>query len=162
VDISPRAVEFCRRHHHVPGLSFVHGDAERLPAEDGRFDVVVNLESSHGYGSLPRFFGEVRRVLRPGGYFAYADHRHRLQLDGWFAEIGGSGLERLAGEDITDGVTRALDLDDARKRDLLERRSPRLLRSALGEFAALRGSAAYRRFAERDSRYWTFLFRKPA
>ena len=36
-------------------LSFVHGDAENLPFEEGEFDVVINVESSHSYPNLKRF-----------------------------------------------------------------------------------------------------------
>ena len=73
VDFSPKAVEFCRRKHTIDGLSFVVGDAESLPFEDASFDAVINVESSHCYGSLAAFFGQVKRVLRPGGHFLHAD-----------------------------------------------------------------------------------------
>ena len=31
VDFSARAIRYCRKQHHLEGLSFVHGDAEALP-----------------------------------------------------------------------------------------------------------------------------------
>ena len=49
------------------------GDAEHLPFDDESFDVVTNLESSHTYPDLRAFLGEVRRVLRPGGWFLHTD-----------------------------------------------------------------------------------------
>src|SRR5207253_3061036 len=73
IDISSRAIAFCRRVHSVPGLGFQQGDAEALPCPAAAFDVVLNVESSHCYGSLPAFLDEVFRVLRPGGYFLWAD-----------------------------------------------------------------------------------------
>ena len=73
IDISPRAIAFCRRIHLVPGLSFRPGDAEALPCPAEAFDVVLNVESSHCYGSMPTFLNEVFRVLVPGGYFLWAD-----------------------------------------------------------------------------------------
>src|SRR5204863_875878 len=69
IDFSAKAIAFCNRVHAVPGLTFQQGDAESLPCETGTFDVVLNVESSHCYGSVPAFLGEVFRVLRPGGYF---------------------------------------------------------------------------------------------
>lgn len=54
-------------------LSYVEGDAERLPFEDGEFDLVINVESSHNYPDVERFFGEVVRVLKPGGHFSIID-----------------------------------------------------------------------------------------
>jgi SAM-dependent methyltransferase len=73
VDLSTRAVALCRARFDLPGLSFQEGDAEQLPFGDRAFDAVLNVESSHCYGRLPVFLREVRRVLRPGGEFLYAD-----------------------------------------------------------------------------------------
>lgn len=52
----------------IEGLTFVQGDAEQLPFEPETQDVVVNIESSHCYPDVGRFFREVERVLRRGGY----------------------------------------------------------------------------------------------
>ena len=49
------------------------GDAESLPFGDEMFDAVVNVESSHCYGSTPAFLAQVKRVLRCGGHFLFAD-----------------------------------------------------------------------------------------
>lgn len=73
VDLSPEAVAFCRRTHNSPGLRFLVGDAEHVPLEDNSFDVVTNLESSHTYPDMRAFLSEVRRLLRPGGWFLHTD-----------------------------------------------------------------------------------------
>ena len=49
------------------------GEAENVPVTTGTVDAVINVESSHCYPSRLRFFEEVARILRPGGYFLYAD-----------------------------------------------------------------------------------------
>lgn len=54
-------------------LGYVEGDAEQLPFQDGEFDLVINVESSHNYPDVERFFREVARVLRPGGHFSIID-----------------------------------------------------------------------------------------
>jgi ubiquinone/menaquinone biosynthesis C-methylase UbiE/uncharacterized protein YbaR (Trm112 family) len=46
-------------------------DAHRLPIADAVFDVAVACAAVHHSGDLPRLFGEVHRVLRPGGTFAF-------------------------------------------------------------------------------------------
>src|SRR5262249_29084070 len=66
VDLSPEAIAFCRRTHGRVGR-FEVGDAEHLPFDDRSFEVVTNIESSHTYPNLRAFFGEVSRVLAPGG-----------------------------------------------------------------------------------------------
>jgi SAM-dependent methyltransferase len=73
IDLSPRAVAFCRKTHHFPNCHFEEGDAEHLPFSDAAFDIVLNLESSHSYLDIDAFYREVKRVLPPGGFFLYAD-----------------------------------------------------------------------------------------
>jgi ubiquinone/menaquinone biosynthesis C-methylase UbiE len=73
VDLSPEAIAFCRNAHKHPSVRFEVGDAENLPVDDGSCDVVTNVESSHTYPDLRAFLCEVRRVLRPGGWFLHTD-----------------------------------------------------------------------------------------
>ena len=40
-------------------------DGRNIPFPDASFDVVINVESCHAYGSVPNFLKEVNRVLRP-------------------------------------------------------------------------------------------------
>jgi SAM-dependent methyltransferase len=143
VDLSPRAVAFCRVGHARPGLSFETGNAKRLGFSSASFDAVLNVESLHCYGDLGAFFGEVRRVLRPGGHLIYADFRLRTGLDAWRAQLRGSGLQLVDERDLTPGVIAALDADDAWKRDLIQARIDRPLPATFGQFAGLRGSIVY-------------------
>ena len=77
LDFNAAGVEFCNERHKVPGLDFVHGDAENLPFPDESFDAVINVEASHIYPHFDRFLSEVKRVLRPGGHFLHVDFRNR-------------------------------------------------------------------------------------
>ena len=61
-------------------------------SSDATFDVVLNVESSHCYGRFDAFLGEVRRVLRPGGHFLYADFRPREEIAGWRASLLAAGF----------------------------------------------------------------------
>ena len=49
-------------------------DAEALPFEDGRFDLVTCRIAPHHFPDIPMFVGEVWRVLKPGGTFALVDN----------------------------------------------------------------------------------------
>ncbi|MEX0367047.1 MAG: SDR family NAD(P)-dependent oxidoreductase [Ruegeria sp.] len=73
LDLSGAAIEFCRKTHTDARLCFVQGDAEELPFEDASFDAVTNIESSHTYPAIQRFYASVKRVLKPGGHFLYTD-----------------------------------------------------------------------------------------
>jgi len=156
VDLSPGAIALCRRHFREPNLSFEVGDAERLRFGDGSFDAVLNVESSHCYPHFDLFLREVRRVLRPGGHFLYADFRPQEEIAGWRAALASTFT--IADErDLRPGVVAALDADDAAKRALIEGLVDRPLLGIFREFAALRGSALNDALRRGDLGYRAFV-----
>src|SRR3546814_1642580 len=66
LDIADRAIEFCRRRHAAPGLSFVSGDAQKLPVPAASFDVVLDVESSGSSPDRDAFFAERSEERRVG------------------------------------------------------------------------------------------------
>ena len=46
------------------------GSAEKLPYEDGKFNLVTAVETVYFWPNLPNCLQEVRRVLKPSGKFA--------------------------------------------------------------------------------------------
>src|SRR3954447_4715272 len=140
VDFSSAAVALSRRDRTGPGLQFVHGDAQALPFPDASFDVVVNVESSHCYGSMEAFVAEVHRVLRPGGAFVWADLRGADDVATTRAQLAWSGLVPVVDRDITAEVLHAMRLDDARKAELVRAWIPRPFQSAVRPFAGLEGT----------------------
>jgi len=160
IDLSDKAVGFCNDHYSTGGLSFSQGDAENLPVGDSTVDAVVNLESSHCYGSMERFLSEVYRVLRPGGYFLFSDHRDQDKLDLLHKQLADSGLKLERETDITPNVVKALELDNERKGKLIEQKCPKILRRRMEEFAAMKGTKTYRTFETGYSRYLSFVLQK--
>ena len=55
-------------------MAVAAADAEALPFEDARFDLVTSRIAPHHFPDVPRFVREVRRVLKPGGTFALVDN----------------------------------------------------------------------------------------
>jgi phthiocerol/phenolphthiocerol synthesis type-I polyketide synthase E len=109
IDLSPRAVAFAGRAHAHPDDTFLVGDAEHLPVADASADVCTNVESSHNYGDVRAFFGEVARALRPGGAFLYTDliPKDRVaERERWLAELGFVVEDR---RDITANVLLSCD-----------------------------------------------------
>lgn len=156
VDLSPAAIALCRRRFQQANLSFEVGDAERLPFPDGSFDAVLNVESSHCYPHLDAFLREVRRVLRPGGHFLYADFRPREEIAAWRAALEAIFVV-TAERDLRPGVVSALDADDARKHDLIHGLVDRPLRGVFREFAALRGTVLNDALRRGDFGYRAFV-----
>lgn len=168
VDLSPKQVEFCRSVHRDAPCSFQAGSAIDLPFPDAQFDIVMNVESSHCYPDVDKFFSEVCRVLRPGGYFLYADFsptQTGADATRFVAEVKdrlvAAGFASADIRDITPNVVAALETTDAEKRRLIMA-SPvtRMFFSSFADFAALKGSAAYELFKNRDSIYYSALVRK--
>ena len=67
VEIAEDTVEYARAAYGAPGLTFLHGDARRIPCPDNSFDAVVSFETLEHFYEHGEFMAEVRRVLRPGG-----------------------------------------------------------------------------------------------
>jgi SAM-dependent methyltransferase len=160
IDLAANAVAFCRRRHCLPCLTFASGDAEAMPFASGSYDVIVNVESSHCYGSMERFLCEVQRVLRPGGYFLFTDHRSRDRLDTLRWQFRSAGLEPLGETDITPNVLRALDLDNDRKLALIRRKAPPLISKRFQQFAGIRGTKTYEAFKSGELIYMSFTLRR--
>jgi SAM-dependent methyltransferase len=161
IDFSPQAIAFCtERHRSIPNLQFAAGDAENLAYPDSTFDAVVNVESSHCYGNVARFFAEAHRVLRPGGWFLFADLRdpaEAAELEPLLRRQSWSGVEK---EDITAAVIHALKLDDARKSALIAEWVPPRLRPLFREFAGLSGGKISRALQSGELVYLRFALRK--
>jgi len=77
MDITPKmlekAEEFIRGNGH-DNVAFVEGDAEKMPFDDGSFDLVTCRIAPHHFPDIEAFVSEVYRVLAPGGRFLLDDN----------------------------------------------------------------------------------------
>ena len=162
LDYSEHAVSLCRQTYNLPGLRFIHGDAEDLPFDDTSFDAVVNIESSHCYGSMSRFLAEVVRVLRPGGHLLFADSRQSELCQLLDSQLAESGLRTLVKQDITPNVVAAMEMDNVRKSKQIRGAAPRLLSGLMEEFAGAPGSRIYGDFTSGRARYVSYVLQKAA
>ena len=160
LDYSEQAVLLAQKLHDAPQLRFRQGNALSLPLESESFDVVVNVESSHCYPSMPQFLSEVARVLAPGGAFGWCDMRPRPKWDELRAEFETAGFVIEDDIDITPNVVRALDyIAPAKERDILAH-APSWLRAPFADFAGMPGSRIYRLLASREVRYGAIRARR--
>jgi SAM-dependent methyltransferase len=161
LDINKTAIACDRRFYHdQPNLEFVAGDAHALPFGDGMFGVALNVESSHHYRDIGTFFGEVHRVLEPGGTFLMACFPRRSELASLREPLDRSAFTCVLEEDITANVVRALEIDSARREASVNRLVPAPLRTFAREFAGVRGSELYESFASGKRRYLNLVLRK--
>jgi SAM-dependent methyltransferase len=106
-DLSPGMVEVAQRNASRLGFE-VEGrvaDAERIPYDDGTFDLVVGHAVLHHIPNVEQSLREVLRVLKPGGRFVFAGEptrwgdyvARRLSRAAWWATMRATRLPRLAG-----------------------------------------------------------------
>jgi len=106
-DLSPGMVEVAQRNASRLGFE-VEGrvaDAERIPYDDGTFDLVVGHAVLHHIPDVEQSLREVLRVLKPGGRFVFAGEptrwgdyvARRLSRAAWWATMRATRLPRLAG-----------------------------------------------------------------
>ena len=81
VDLSPGMLAVARREH--PSLSFAEGSLTALPVGDASVDGVLAWYSVIHLtdDELPVALGEMRRVLRPGGYLLLASQKGEGEWD---------------------------------------------------------------------------------
>jgi ubiquinone/menaquinone biosynthesis C-methylase UbiE len=72
-DAQRAKAEALRRRHGVRNVTFVKGYIDNAPFEDGSFDVVISNGVINLAVDKPQVFGEIARLLRPGGRLAIAD-----------------------------------------------------------------------------------------
>ncbi|MEZ4656921.1 MAG: class I SAM-dependent methyltransferase [Caldilineaceae bacterium] len=161
VDRNPSAIEFCRNHHAVKDLAFVQGDAEALQFDSHSYDAIINIEASHCYGNMAQFLKEVNRLLRPGGYFLYADFRTQAGYAMLSEHLMRSGLKIIKKENITSNVLQAMEIDDPSKRQLIQQLAPGILRKPVARFAGVKGSNIFNAFASEEMIYVSYVLRKP-
>lgn len=160
IDLSPENVRLARERAAGPGIEFAVGSAEQLELPADSFDAVVNIEASHLYDDRTKFFGEVMRVLRPGGFFCYTDGC--WADDDCTEDLLDAGFELLERREITSNVLRALKKDSARREALFDAMNDRNLREEYKHWGGVVGYRAYTRFEAGQTRYFSHRLRRPA
>lgn len=160
IDYSKNAIKFSNKHHSVEGLTFIHGDAENLPLENESADAIVNVESSHCYGSMKKFVKQVNRVLRPGGYFLFADLRPSEKIEELDTIFNDAGFEVLKKELISKEVVNAMDAFHEFKLAFFQKMVKGWLKKPLNDFAGVKGSNIHKELSNGKVVYYHYVLRK--
>jgi ubiquinone/menaquinone biosynthesis C-methylase UbiE len=160
MDISEHVINFCKQKYNTPALSFVRGEAEHLPFANRQFDVLINIESARCYGSIPAFFREAHRVIKPGGHFLFADMIRKEDTNEIRSWLGASGFSIREEEEITENVVRSLQADSPARMKFIQEYVPGYMRKAFQEFAGVEGSNRFHSFYSGAIEYWRFILKK--
>eukprot|EP00731_Ephydatia_muelleri_P013657 Em0007g967a len=155
VELSSNAVDLSNR---LPqsgrsNVSFIVGSAENLPVQSRSIDVVFNVESSHCYPNIGQFICEVRRVLRPGGHFAWADLQPKETMLEFDYEIQKSGMSVIKRENITPNVIKSLELMDSSRSRFINENAPFFMRRDLMNFMGTKDGIIYQQFLKGEMVY---------
>jgi SAM-dependent methyltransferase len=102
IDVDKEQVELARKEAgNIANICLLEADATSLPFGDGSFDLVLSFGVLHHIENWQGALKEIKRVLRPGGYFIYAD----LIYPGWIARmdrlsVHGFGLVTVRLDDV--------------------------------------------------------------
>ena len=160
IDLTSDAISFCQKHYSLENVKYCMGDAHQLPFDNESFDVVINVESSHRYKKIVKFISEVKRVLKPEGFFLLTDFRTPEAYVMLKKLLDEGGFDLILEKDITPNVLSALMKDDGRKRDLVNKLIPPYLKSITLSFVGAIGSKTFLKFSEGEFVYYNFILRK--
>jgi SAM-dependent methyltransferase len=162
LDLAQNAVDLANSIHASPNLKFVQGSAEGIPCADNTIDVVINVESCHAYGSVPKFLSEVKRVLKPGGYLLLVDFRGDNKINILKSNLVDTGMEIIEEENISDNVIRSIEAEDETKRARIKALVPARWQKLFCKFAGVVGSPFHLTLKNGTRHYYRFVMRKAA
>jgi ubiquinone/menaquinone biosynthesis C-methylase UbiE len=160
IDISKAAIRFCNRHFKEERLSFLHGNAQKLPLADNSCDLAINVESSHRYENFGQFLSEVHRVLRNQGILLLADYRSTKKMDDLRRAINQASFKITREEIINRQIVAALKEAGERKRRFVKIVAPWFLYVPGLDFADRIESKLIKKFTQRQKLYFNFILQK--
>ena len=164
IDYSSNAIALCRKTHSERNLEFLEGDALNIPFNDNSYDIVLNVESSHCYPDIPKFLSEVKRVLKPGGFFVWTDLYPETMTQKYENVFNEAGLQKVKAYDITENVLRALDnkaINDAKK-EIIRNQIPFIIRNIIRSFSGIKDTDIYNSLKDGRTKYYYRLLKKEA
>jgi ubiquinone/menaquinone biosynthesis C-methylase UbiE len=163
IDLNNKAVKFCNAYYKKETNSkFQQADAQKLPFSDNNFDFVINVESSHRYPDPVKFLNEVKRILKPGGYFSFVDFRYDHELDELDNQLNNTGMILIVKQNITQNVVEALSKMSIERTEMVRKFLPKFLHKIGNNFAAVKGTETYNNFKEGKYGYMYYVFEKQA
>ena len=108
------------------------------------------------------FLSEVKRVLKPGGYFLFCDLRAAEKLNLLNNQFDSSGLDLLKKNDITDSVILALEIMSEFRKKAIRKKVPWIIQDVFESYAGVQGSKTYVSFVDRSLVYISAMLQKPS
>jgi SAM-dependent methyltransferase len=118
IDLVKSNIQKCRTLIKYPHINFKIMDAEKFTFTK-KFDIIINLESSHCYYSRDLFINRVYKALKPRGYFIYADFMRPqdfIEMKSFFRQ---NRLKIIKEQNISQNVMKAIFMMEDYKKKVL-------------------------------------------
>ena len=160
VDLNKKAINFCNKNYSTERIKFLQANAQKLNFQENSFDIIINVESSHRYSRVDLFMDEVYRILKPGGFFLFADFGDNMEIEKLKTQFVKSNLKIVKSENITDNVIEALSLSAPDREKLIREILPKFLQNMGRSFAAMRGTSTNISFLTKQFEYVFYILNK--
>lgn len=109
-DLNKINIQYCKKNHSKK-IKFKISDAQDLSYRNKKFDIVTNLESSHGYVDFIKFVSEAERVLKDDGVFIHSDVYYSEEEISYTLDKLKNKFANIETIDITENVARSCHED---------------------------------------------------
>lgn len=156
IDLSSANIRLAKKF--VPETKFIFSDAVEFKT-DKKFDLVLNLESSHRYSSRLLFFKNVASMMKDDACFVFGDMIRKNELKKVEKMFQESGLKIIKAETANVGVVNSINQNSPKQYPLITR-FPGLFPGRLHSFFVTIHSRAYKRLKSEDVLYNLYLLQK--
>lgn len=87
VDVSQNMLESALQDINNSNVALIQGDATKLPLDSESFDTVLMLGGIHHINDRAALYGEVKRILKPGGRFIFREPVDDFALWRWIRYV---------------------------------------------------------------------------
>ena len=156
VDLSSANIKLASKF--VPEVNFIADDAVTFTTEK-KFDIVLNLESSHRYSSRLAFFKKVESMMKADGCFVFGDMIRKHELEEVEKMLQESGLKIIKVETANEGVVNSINHNSPKQYPMVTK-FPFLFPKRIHSFCVTIHSRAYNKLKNGDVLYNLYLLKK--
>jgi len=109
--------------------------------KDDRIDLALSVQSSMHVRDFSKFIQEIDKVVRPGGFFAFADLRLAQDWPELERALQSSSMKIMKKENISNNVMLSLQLDEVSKFKVLSRKFGSIVRRIVKRFGIVKDNA---------------------
>lgn len=128
--------------------------------KDERIDLALSVQSSMHVRDFKKFIQEVDSVLRPGGFFAFADMRLTQDWEQIERDLQSSSMKIMKKEDISNNVMMSLKLEEVSKFKVLSKKFGSIARRVVKRFGIVKDNVLAQSLAGGNTKAMAYILHK--